>query len=324
MKLDAAALSAPVLDHRSMDLASARSVRYVVQQSFRYDYSAPVHGLRQRLVIVPPARHGGQYLRAHRLEVVGAPARRRVRRDRHGNTVAWLYADQVTESIEFRFAALIEQVRECCGRRAAQDTASTAGAAAPVGCLGGSCSGDGLPALPTSALTCRELLRPTRLTAADAGLRSIASDVLRYAEGPRARAERICDVVARSLRYADGVTSVSTTAAEALAGGRGVCQDYAHVMLAVCRAAGLPARYVSGHLLGEGGTHAWVEVIVPGAGQPAAVPLDPCNGRQADVGYVTVAVGRDYLDVAPTSGSYAGMSSNRLTADRRVGVLAAA
>ena len=61
------------------------------------------------------------------------------------------------------------------------------------------------------------------------------------------------------------MTSIATTAAEALAGGRGVCQDTAHVMIALCRAAGLPARYVSGHLLGEGGTHAWVEVIVADA-----------------------------------------------------------
>ena len=68
-----------------------------------------------------------------------------------------------------------------------------------------------------------------------------------------------------AISYAHGVTSVATTAAEALAGGQGVCQDSAHVMIALCRAIGLPARYVSGHLLGEGGTHAWVEVIVADA-----------------------------------------------------------
>jgi transglutaminase-like putative cysteine protease len=294
MMLDSAVLAAPVLDHRALDLASARSVSYVLEQSFRYSYSAPVSALRQRLVVVPPACHGGQRLRAYRLAVIGAPARRRVRRDRHGNTVAWLHADEVAESIEFRFAALIE--RERAG---------------------------GLPVLPLSALR-PELLRPTRLTAADDRLRSMAADVLRHAEGPMARAERICDAVADALSYADGVTSVATTAAQALAGGRGVCQDYAHVMLALCHVAGLPARYVSGHLLGQGGTHAWVEVIVPRARHAVAVPFDPCNGKRADAGYVTVAVGRDYLDVAPTSGSYQGTSSNRLTAARRVGVLAAA
>ena len=72
------------------------------------------------------------------------------------------------------------------------------------------------------------------------------------------------------MRYAHGVTGVKTTAAEAFALRQGVCQDYAHVMLALCRACGLPARYVSGHLLGEGGTHAWVEVLLP---DPAGMGL---------------------------------------------------
>ena len=88
MMLDASVLHAPVLDHRGLDLAAARRVRYVLEQSFRYEYDAPVESLRQRLVIVPPARHGNQYLRAHRLEVTGAKVRRRVRRDAAGNVVA--------------------------------------------------------------------------------------------------------------------------------------------------------------------------------------------------------------------------------------------
>jgi transglutaminase-like putative cysteine protease len=95
-------------------------------------------------------------------------------------------------------------------------------------------------------------------------------------------------------------------------------------MLALCHLVELPARYVSGHLLGQGGTHAWVEVVVPLAAHAEAVAFDPCNGRQTDCGYVTVATGRDYSDVAPTSGTYVGTSSGRLTADRRVGLLTAA
>jgi transglutaminase-like putative cysteine protease len=101
-------------------------------------------------------------------------------------------------------------------------------------------------------------------------------------------------------------------------------------MLALCHLLRLPARYVSGHLLGQGGTHAWVEVVVPEAhgevpeAQGAvAIAFDPCNGRRAGSGYVTVATGRDYADVAPTSGSYVGTARGRLTAGRRVGILAA-
>ena len=127
-----------------------------------------------------------------------------------------------------------------------------------------------------------------------------------------------------AVTYEYGVTTVTTTAAEALACGRGVCQDFAHVMLALCHLLGQPARYVSGHLVGQGGTHAWVEVIVPRDGHAEAVAFDPCHGRRTDGGYVTVATGRDYADVAPTTGSYIGASPGRLTAGRRVGVLSAA
>ena len=80
-----------------------------------------------------------------------------------------------------------------------------------------------------------------------------------------------------------------------------MCQDYAHCMLALCRLCGLPARYVSGHLLGEGGTHAWVEVLraAPDGPEDALRPVafDPTHDRRAGLKYLTVAVGRDYDDV---------------------------
>jgi transglutaminase-like putative cysteine protease len=293
--LDASVLQAPLLDHAGLDLESAGRITYVLEQSFRYDYDTPVRSLRQRLVVVPPARHGSQYLRAHLLEVNGAPARRYVRRDSRGNVVAWLRADHVQRSVEFRVAAIVERIKD-----------------------------DGPTVLPTAALSAAYLLRPTRLTAADERLRDLAADLASPADAPLERAERICAAAHSAIRYCDGVTSVRTTAAQALAAGRGVCQDSAHVMLAICHLVGLPARYVSGHLLGQGGTHAWVEVVVPRPPDAIAVAFDPCNGKLAASGYLTVATGRDYSDVAPTSGSYVGSSSSRLTTDRRVGVLAAA
>jgi transglutaminase-like putative cysteine protease len=95
-------------------------------------------------------------------------------------------------------------------------------------------------------------------------------------------------------------------------------------MLALCHLLALPARYVSGHLLGHGGTHAWVEVVIPHADHAVAMPFDPCNGVPASAYYLTVATGRDYSDVPPTSGTYLGPSSCRLTTSRRLAVLAAA
>ena len=293
--LDSQLLRAPVLDHHGLDLDAAGRVTYVIEQSFRYEYEAPVESLRQRLVIVPPARHGGQYRRGHRLEVDGARAQRYLRRDVHGNVVAWLRAERVAHAVEFRLTAIVERIRD-----------------------------DGPAVLPAEALHSLGLLRPTRLTAADDRLRDLAIDLAAEAGTPLERAERICDFVHGAITYQHGVTTVWTTAAEALAGGRGVCQDSAHVMLALCHVVGLPARYVSGHLLGQGGTHAWVEVVVPRAQDAVAIAFDPCNGRRAGSGYVTVATGRDYSDVAPASGSYVGTSRSRLITDRRVGILAAA
>jgi len=297
MMLDSRVLEEPLLDHHRLDLDAALRVTYVLEQSFRYEYDSPVESLRQRLVVVPPARHGSQYRRAHRLEVRGVPARRSVHRDVNGNVVAWLRAERVTNVIEFRLAAVVERVRD-----------------------------DGPAVLPAAALHSPHLLRPTRLTAADDRLRALAADLSLsgQADTPLERAQRICDAVHTAITYEYGVTSVQTTAAEALALGRGVCQDSAHVMLALCHLLKLPARYVSGHLLGQGGTHAWVEVIVPRADDAIAVAFDPCNGGRAGAGYVTVATGRDYGDVAPASGSYTGTSRSRLTTDRRVGVLAVA
>ncbi len=153
--LDPSVLQAPLLDHRGLDLGAVRTVNYVLQQSFRYTYDAPVESLRQRLVIVPPARHGNQYRRAHRLEVNGAQVRRRVSRDAHGNVIAWLHADRVTHAIEFRLAAVIERVHD-----------------------------DGPTLLPAQLLWHPRLLRPTRLTAADERLRDLAADIAARATGP--------------------------------------------------------------------------------------------------------------------------------------------
>ena len=249
MMLDTSVLHAPVLDHSGLDLAAARRVRYVLEQSFRYEYDAPVESLRQRLVIVPPARHGSQYLRAHRLEVTGAKVRRRVRRDAAGNVVALLQAERVPEAIEFRLAAVLERIRD-----------------------------DGPAVLAAQSLRSPRLLRPTPLTAADDRLRAMAADIVpdtakqgavpKAPKNPEETAERICAAVFAAIAYEYGITTVTTTAAEALAAGRGVCQDFAHVMLALCHLLRLPARYVSGHLLGQGGTHAWVEVIVPRQATP--------------------------------------------------------
>ncbi|WP_163566623.1 transglutaminase family protein [Fodinicola feengrottensis] len=234
---------------------------YVLKQRFVYTYDEPIRQLDHRLIVVPPPRHGDQRRRGYSLSVTGADAQVTHQRDAAGNTITRTLAPLVPERVEFLLEAVVERVGPA----------------------------EGVP-VPTVHPW---LLQPTRLTTPDAKIREVAAAL---SDGDAlASAERFCSYVHDAIAYTPGSTTVDTTAAQALAAGHGVCQDSAHLMLALCRSAGLPARYVSGHLLGEGGTHAWVEVVVPEA---RAVAFDPCNGRRAGWDYLTVATGRDYADVA--------------------------
>lgn len=115
--------------------------------------------------------------------------------------------------------------------------------------------------------------------------------------------QELMELVHRHFTYTPGSTSVSTTAEEAFALGKGVCQDEAHSLIALCRMAGIPARYAYGLTVGEGATHAWVEVYHPQTGWKG---LDPTRGCLVDDSYLTVARGRDYGDCPVERGVFRG------------------
>jgi transglutaminase-like putative cysteine protease len=282
------------LNPASVDWASARRASYLVRQTFRYEYPEPIRDLSHRLIVIPPERFGDQRRLWHDVLVESDGARIENRLDRFGNVVVEVFASEVTESIQFVAEVSVE-------RRAAEPNR-----------------------LPDGWLADGYLLESSRLTAADDRMMRAADDLAESAEWGLPLADRINDWVYQSMTYRHGATGVRTTASEALAIGAGVCQDYAHVMLAVARACGLPSRYVSGHLLGQGGTHAWVEVVLPtrdGTGEAIAHAFDPTHASRGGLGYVTVAVGADYSDVAPTSGHYRSGSQGHLTASKRVSVI---
>lgn len=279
------------IDPASVDWGSARRASYLLRQSFRYEYPEPIRDLNHRLVVIPPERFGDQRRLRHQLSVDLDGVRLEDRSDRFGNVVVEVFAPRVSREIEFTAEVSIE-------RHAAEPNRLADGWLA-----------DGY------------LLEPSRLTAADDRIRLAAEELASSAEWGLHLADRINDWVYQSMTYRYGITGVRTTAAEALELGAGVCQDYAHVMLALCRVCGLPARYVSGHLLGQGGTHAWVEVVLPtrdGTGDAVASAFDPTHASRGGLGYVTIAVGADYSDVAPTSGSYLSPAPGRLITSKRV------
>jgi len=107
------------------------------------------------------------------------------------------------------------------------------------------------------------------------------------------------------LKYESKSTHVHTHTRDVIREKRGVCQDFAHLMIGLCRSVKIPARYISGYLATEAAsaTHAWVEVFIPGTGWRG---LDPTHNRQIDGTYVKIGHGRDYADVPPVSGNYRG------------------
>ena len=108
-----------------------------------------------------------------------------------------------------------------------------------------------------------------------------------------------------AFRYVSGVTSFHTTAEEAFSQGCGVCQDYAHILLALCRKNGMTARYAAGVVPGEGQTHAWIEVWKDGLWKG----FDPTNNRETDESYIRFAYGRDACDCSLNQGILVGGGS---------------
>jgi len=133
--------------------------------------------------------------------------------------------------------------------------------------------------------------------------------------------DRLNQAIFDHFIYKKGSTDFSTTLAEVWKGGKGVCQDFAHVALSVLRTAGLPSRYVCGYietdpapdgagkLIGAIATHAWVEVLVPGM---RWVALDPTNRQWVNERYVTVSYGRDAGDASPLRGTFKGSGGQRM------------
>jgi transglutaminase-like putative cysteine protease len=199
---------------------------------------------------------------------------------------------------------------------------------------------DPLPAIPASLdpRTWREVdtwagrgdlwdfLQPSRFALWTETLReyvaSISGDAevpvgSRDATDPLTTIRALMHGIHRDFEYVPRSTRVDSPIDEALSARRGVCQDFAHIMIALVRQLGMPCRYVSGYLFqqsdrevrsSDGATHAWVEALIPGLGW---IGFDPTNNILAGDHHIRVAIGRDYADVPPTRGVFKGLSAVR-------------
>ncbi len=260
-------------------------MRIRIDHETRYIYDAPVRAVSQVLRLTPRA-HDGQHVAAWRVDL-DVDGRLRTGEDAFGNIVQLLSADGPIETLTLTVQGEVE-------------TMDTAGVVTGL-----------IERLPTAVY-----LRETPLTRPDARIEAFARDA---AAGKSDRLERLhalLSAIHAEVAFDTASTTVATSAIDAFAQRRGVCQDLSHIFIACARHLGVPARYVSGHLARNDGvvaqeaSHAWAEAYVDGLGW---VGFDVANGVCPGERHVRVAMGFDYLAAAPVRGSRIGGGTERLS-----------
>lgn len=281
-------------------------LRVVHETTYAY---APAVGTAQHVAHLRPSDRDGQRLLRHELAIEPAPARRSESQDVFGNVRTFFGLQSPHDRLRVVADSLVETAaRPLAGASLAWEEA-------------------------------RERLRYHRGADYDPASEFVFAspyvpwhdDFAAYARPsftqgrPLLEAAReLASRIHRDFAYVSQATDAGTPALEALALRRGVCQDFAHVMLGCLRSLGLPARYVSGYLLtdappgqprlvGSDASHAWVSLYLPAAeGRGRWAELDPTNDRAPGEDYVTLAVGRDYSDVSPVRGVIHGGAHHTL------------
>jgi len=172
-----------------------------------------------------------------------------------------------------------------------------------------------------------DMLMPSHFARSSPELEQLAGEIgasERKGRSPLAFLQDIASGVHRSFSYVKKSTAVNSPIEDALRSRQGVCQDFAHIMIALVRNARIPCRYVSGYLYqggenahpsADGATHAWVEALLPRIGW---IGFDPTTNRAAGEKHIRTAIGRDYADVPPTMGMMKGKADTQLQVRVRV------
>lgn len=265
-------------------------MRIRIDHLTQYDYAPPARSIIQ-ILRMTPVSDAQQTISDWRIDV-DCDARLSPFTDAFGNLCHTLSIDRPVSRLRIETAGQVDT---------GPSSGTVAGAAEP---------------LPEAVF-----LRTTSLTTADAAISAFALSLTAGATDPLEKLHRLLVGIWREIRFDTEATSTHTDAAAAFADRRGVCQDLAQIFIAAARELGVPARYVSGHLLRRDGmdvqeaAHAWAEAHVAGLGW---VSFDPANGISADEHYVRVAIGLDYRDAAPVSGARYGGGAETLSVGLRV------
>jgi transglutaminase-like putative cysteine protease len=280
------------------------AVRYRIRHETVYSYGGNVAHSHQLLHLTP--RDGpAQTCFAHALALTPQPSIRRDDVDAFGNFVTRLEYDMPHDRLEV-LAEVGVDVR-AAAPVAADDTAPWEAVRGALAFCGGALAADVLEACRFRMESSYVRIKQT-FTDYSAGCFAPGRPVL-------AAAESLMSKIHRDFEYAPGTTTIRTSAIEAFQARRGVCQDFAHIMISGLRGLGLPAAYVSGYLRtipppgmprlqGADATHAWVDLWCgKGLGW---VGFDPTNALIVAGDHIVLAVGRDYADVAPMGGVVLG------------------
>ena len=279
--------------------------RFYIEHETRYAYTAPVSQSWQ-LARLTPRTLAWQTPLSHALHIEPPPNERHDARDCFGNSVTHFALHGAHRVLRVRMQCTVE-----VGARASLDVGDGAGDGA------GSWDSvrDGMQAVRHGAdLAAARMCEPTRLVPLSEAARLYAAASLMPGQDWLQSLLRLMQRIHRDFEFEPGATTVSTSVDEVLHQRRGVCQDFAHLMLACLRGHGLPARYVSGYLLtepppgqprlmGADASHAWVAAYSPVHGW---IEFDPTNDQLADARYITLAWGTDFADVVPLRGVILG------------------
>ncbi len=286
-------------------------VRYIVEHETRYDYTAPVSQSWQ-LARLTPRQLPWQNVLSHALHIHPAPDERHGARDSFGNCITHFGLHAAHRLLRVDMQCVVE-----IGERPAPDTAAdmpweNVREVIRFGLADAARSTD--TTHTEELLAASSMAEPTPLVPLSEAARLYAQASLTPRRGWLAAVSDLMHRIHADFEFKPGATTVTTSVDEVLAQRSGVCQDFAHLMLACLRGHGLPARYVSGYLLtnpppgtprlmGVDASHAWVAAYAPPFGW---VEFDPTNDQRADRRYITLAWGPDFGDVVPLRGVILG------------------
>lgn len=260
-----------------------------IRHTTRYQFSQPATRGLQRLRLRPKSTHGQSVIEWH-MDYDGAKLEAEYE-DQHCNPTVLVSVNPGAEAVTITCSGLVR-------------TSDNAG-------IIGHHSGH---------MPMWSFLAQTPLTAPGPKMRALAASLGRDGTDILARLHALSRGVIAAVRYEIGHTDATTPAEVAIAAGRGVCQDHAHIFIGIARSLGIPARYVSGYLMmnhriDQEAGHGWAEAFVAGLGW---VAFDVSNGISADARYVRIATGFDYREAAPVTGISYGAGETALSVELAV------